>query len=176
VLLLIGLVAAVALPQLGFGAAQALDDQARALAGDLEFARQRSVMTGVPHRVLLDLDAGGWRVEWEVPDPDAQASRADAPAGLRSRNGLDLRPPREAERVFRPLPARSGRAVLLAEDVVFEAVETAEGVAQRGVVGIAFGPDGSAAPAEIVLREPSGFGVALELRALADAVVLRDAR
>jgi type II secretion system protein H len=174
VVLLIALLAAVVMPGLGFTAAQALDDQAKVLAADLEFARQRSVMTGVPHRVLLDLDAGGWRVEWEVPDPEAAA--AEPPPGLRSRNGLDLRPPRAAELVFRPLPARTGRAFLLEEDVAFDGVETAEGVTQQGTIGVVFGPDGSADPAEIVLREPSGSGVALEVRALADAVVLRDAR
>jgi type II secretory pathway pseudopilin PulG len=177
VILIIGLVASLVLPGLGFTTAQALDDSARALATDLEFARQRSVMTGIPHRVLLDLDAGGWRVEWEVaePEPEDEPEPPAAP-GLRSRGGLDLRPPRQSDLAFRALPAGTGRAFLLEDEIAFGGVATAEGVAEEGLVGVGFEPDGTAEPSEIVLRDPSGFGVVLEVRALADAIVIRDAR
>jgi type II secretion system protein H len=178
VVLMIALIATIVAPGLGFTAAQALDDHARTLAADLEFARQRSVMTGVPHRVRLDLDEGAWRLEWEVaaeaePEPDEEPV-ATGVLGV-SRGPLDLAPPRRPELAFLPLPAGVGREERLAPSIYLESVVTGEGVADEGSVGVAFEPDGTAEPAEIVLRDESGFGVVLEVRALADAVRVRDA-
>jgi type II secretion system protein H len=180
VVLLIALIAMIVAPGLGFTAAQALDDHARTLAADLEFARQRSVMTGVPHRVRLDLDAGTWRLEWEVaaedePEPEEEPEPfATGVLGV-ARGTLDLAPPRRPERAFLPLPAGTGRQARLDPAVFLARVATGEGVVDRGSVGVAFAPDGTADPAEIVLRDESGFGVVLEVRALADAVRVRDA-
>lgn len=180
VALLIGLVATIVAPGLGFTAARALDDHARTLAADLEFARERSVMTGVPHRVRLDLDAGAWRLEWEVAaedEPEPEAAPEPFATGVLgvARGALELAPPRRPELAFLPLPAGTGREKRLAPAVFLERVATSEGVVERGSVGVAFAPDGTAEPAEIVLRDESGFGVVLEVRALADAVRVRDA-
>lgn len=174
VLVIIGLIAGIVIPNVGLTGAQALDDHARRLAADLEFARQRTVMTGIPHRLLLDLDTGSWQVEWlrEDEEPAPEAGAAGAPAT--GRQGLDLAPPARARGAFEPLPSAVGRAERLDEGIVFAGVGTPDGVISEDQVAVTFERDGTAEPAEIVLRGAGGAGVVLEVRPLADAVRIRD--
>jgi type II secretion system protein H len=178
VVLIMGLVAAIVLPSVGARTGAQLRDQANHLANDLEFARQRTVMTAVPHRLLLDLDGAAYRVEWLVTDAEALGEETPAPdldAELSDQKNLDLKPPRGSERSFHPLPTALGRTVILTDGIEFASVETGQGAVDRGAVTVTFERDGTVDPTSIVLTDASGHRVALELAPLDEAVLVRDA-
>ena len=56
VVALMGLMAAFVVPNLGSLQNRRLHAQARELAAQFELARQRSVVTGIPHRMWMDLE------------------------------------------------------------------------------------------------------------------------
>lgn len=178
VVLIMGLVASIVLPAVGSRSAAQLRDQANHLANDLEFARQRTVMTAIPHRLLLDLDGAAYRVEWFVTEAEAEG-RAPAPPDLDAEisgdKTLDLRPERESERTFRPLPTQLGRTAVLTDGIEFGGVDAGQGPVERGAVAITFERDGTVEPTTIVLMDASGHRVALDLAPLDEAVVVRDA-
>ena len=173
VVMIIGLISSLVLPGFGFATARALEDQAQELAAGLEFARQRTVMTAVPHRVVLDLDTETWWVEWqpapEVPDA-AAVDEAERESGR-----IDLSPPPTQASEFAALESGAGRRSILPDGVFLASVATPEGVVERGRVTVAFERDGSAEPAEITLFEEGGTARVLQVRPLADAVRILDA-
>lgn len=176
VVLLIGLVSTLIVPATGVLGARSLRDQANSLANDLEYARQRTVMTGIPHRVLLDIDGAAWRVEWYVTEAEALGLPEPPPEPERGRAGrLDLTPPRAAERTFHPLPSQVGRTAVLADGIEFLGIETARGAIDSGAAAVTFARDGTVDPATIVLVDPGGQRVALDLAPLDEAVLVRDA-
>lgn len=178
VVLIMGLVASVVIPAVGARSSAQLRDQANHLANDLEFARQRTVMTAIPHRILLDLDGAAYRVEWWVTDEEIDGSAPPLPdldAELSGERSLDLAPPREGERSFRPLPSQLGRTAVLTDGIEFASVDAGSGPVQRGAVTITFARDGTVEPATIVLTDASGHRLALDVAPLDEAVVVRDA-
>jgi type II secretory pathway pseudopilin PulG len=178
VVLIMGLVASIVIPAVGARSARQLRDQANHLANDLEFARQRTVMTAIPHRVFLDLDGAAYRVEWYVNEDEAvdkETPPPDLDAELSGQKRLDLRPPREQERSFHPLPTGLGRTVLLTDGIEFGSIVTNQGPVDRGAVTITFARDGTVDATTIVLLDASGHRIALEVAPLDEAVVVRDA-
>jgi Tfp pilus assembly protein FimT len=173
VTLLIGLVAGLALPNFAALGEQGLRDQARELAGDLELARERALVTGVRHRLVLDLEGGSWWTEREAP-PEAEAETVVAAGGVR----VALSPPHAArsESEWTPAPDRSGREHLLAEDVSFDGVELETTILERGVLALPFEVDGTAPRASIWLARPDGRALAVELEPLGDTVRIADER
>ena len=172
VMLILVIITAVALPNLGIRSGAALREEAQRIAADLELARQQAIVTGVPHRLLIDLDQGGYRLEWRVTEAEAsgEAPNAAAPAEWSDDAPLPLYAPRAEAREFRPVPTSFGRASWLEQDVFFAGVETAESWVDGGTVAIAFESDGSAQPTRILLEESGGETLALEIAPLADAV------
>lgn len=173
VVAIIAMIATLAYRNLGFQGARTLYEQAQRLRADLELARQRSVVTGVPHRLQVDVETGRYWVEWQVADaPPPGEAPAPEPeeTGIGPDTPIDLAPPRDAETAFRPLPDQLGRPVELGDDMYFGGVETPEGFLDAGVVAIAFERDGTSQPSEIVLGNVDGDVLVLEVRALADAV------
>lgn len=178
VVLIMGLVASLVIPAVGARSSAELRDQANHLANDLEFARQRTVMTAVPHRLLLDLDGAAYRVEWFVTEAEAlgeEPAPPDLDVELSAQKRIDLTPPRGEERVFHPLPSQLGRTVILTDGIEFAGVETDRGPVARGAVTITFGRDGTVEPTTIVLMDGSGHRLALDLAPLDEAVLVRDA-
>jgi type II secretion system protein H len=173
VVMIIGLISSMVLPGFGFATARALDDQAQELAAGLEFARQRTVMTAVPHRVVLDLDAQAWWVEWQ-PAPEAPDAAAVDEAERKS-GRIDLSPPATQASEFVALASGAGRRARLPDGVFLVSVSTPEGVVERERVAVAFERDGSADPTEITLLEEGGTVRVLQVRPLADAVRILDA-
>lgn len=171
VVVIFGLLASIALPDFGVRDARALDDEARQLANALEFARARAVMTGVPHRVLLDLDRSAWRIErWELPgDPSEPAPAVPGEAGAEA-GAPSLSPPVAGASEFVPLPGTLGDDVRFDARVGFEQVETPEGVFDVGQLQIVFEGDGTAEPAAVALVNDSGGRVVLAVAPLADTV------
>jgi type II secretion system protein H len=173
VLVIFGLLAAIALPNLGIRSSRMLDEEARRLASSLEFARQRAVMTGVPHRVLVDLDQAAYRIEWQGRPEGEEALAAEAGGvalGAAALSKPALAPPAVTERDFGPLAGSLGDVAELDEAVSFAGIETAEGTFEQGTVQIYFERNGTSDPAAVSLESESGRRVVLYVAPLSDAV------
>jgi prepilin-type N-terminal cleavage/methylation domain-containing protein len=173
VVALFALIAAMVAPSIDFGGSRAVRREAEQLGDAVEFARQRAVMTGREHRVVMDLEGGRHRVVWAAPPPPPEPVDPDAP-----RAPIALVPPAEASgRVeFEPVPGPTGRDHVLDGDVVFVDVRGPEGAIDTGEVILRLGPDGRADPAVIAFADPDGrYFFEVEVEALADAVRVVDA-
>lgn len=177
VVLIIGLVSAMVLPGLRSSGSSGRHDEALNVASHLELARQRAVMTGKVHRVLLDVDNNSYRVEWFVrPQRDGfddsdgvAASRRSAWEGTQD---SVLRPPGNQPQ-YQPIPNRFGSPSTLADPFYFDGVDTSEGWLDEGLVGIVFGSDGTTDAAQIVITDPDGYAATLDILPILDAVRIR---
>ena len=170
VVIVFGLVAAVALPNLAGGGDRKLWNAAGSLTAELEWARQRTVMTGIPHRVLLDLEEGRTQLQWlrrETAEPRADVDEDGRPV-------VHMAPPERAAEAFQPIPAQLGRPVTLEASVAFHSVESDGGVAESGLVAVEFESDGTTEPVTIFLENDRGLVLALEVAALSDAIRIHD--
>jgi type II secretion system protein H len=181
VVAIVALIGAFVWPNMGQFRTRALRNEAQQIGAQLELARQRAIVTGVPHRVWLELDQAEYRIEWLSQDPEeAEAEEADLAAAssrLDDVNGntpLDLSAPPAPELDYRPIPGSFGNTQVVTYPFYFEAVDTPEGRITRGQVSIAFERDGSAEPAEIYLQDAMGHRVALDVLPLDDRVRLRN--
>lgn len=173
VVAIIALVIGIALPNLGVRSRRVMANEAQQLAASLEFARQRSVMTGVSHRVVIDVEEGSYWLEWLVSEAEASGEEAlqETPVyELGEWQAVPMAPPVTAARQYRPLPGELGHATLLREIIHIEAVETAGGFLERGAVNITFERDGTSESAAILLADEDGQIVRLEIAPLADRV------
>ena len=165
VVIVIGLAMGIVLPNLSASRGAQLEEYARGLSGRLELARERAIVTGAPHRVLLQVEDGFTRVDWHVgedrafahlEDPDNQAPpTTSASTGLNpsGRRSISLSPPEREERDYFPVPNRFGNEDWLPPDLYFEGVNTSEGWIEDGSVQIVFQIDGSTDFSEIVLAD-----------------------
>ena len=169
VLLIMGLVAGITLPNLSLRSERVVLGEAEHLAADLAFTRQRAVATGTPHRVVVDLDNAGWWIEAWPEEASAFTAAAAAPDGKRE---IQLVAPPSTVGEPSPLAGPFGRPHALPEGVSFQSVETAAttGPAAGGQVEIVFEGDGTADPARFVLMNESGDVVRLQLSRLADEI------
>jgi prepilin-type N-terminal cleavage/methylation domain-containing protein len=177
VVLIFGLLVALVAPNIGNLSGRTLRDAADALAARIELARQRTVMTGVPHRVWIDLDAVSYRLEWFLTEAEAQGEDepAEEPLDLRGDAPLPLEAPRGAARAFRPLPGTLGRDAVLEESLIFRGVETPTGWVERGGTSIEFHSDGTTVSATVILDDTSGRSLVIDVLPLAEAVRVSDA-
>jgi type II secretion system protein H len=178
VVTILGLLVALVAPNLGALSGVTLRSAADALAARLELARQRAVMTGIPHRVWIDLDGAAYRVEWFVTEAEALGDDAPPepePLDLRGQTPLPLEAPRGEAPAFRPLPGLLGRDELLQESLGFRGIETPAGWTDEGEVAIEFAPDGTAEYGTVVLDDETGRSLAVEVLPLAEAVRVGDA-
>lgn len=199
VITLIGMIFALGLPRLSSARWRALGDAAEALASSLEYARQRAVMTGVPHRVLIDLEDGEWRVEWLVSESEAAAgelgsgaagggpSLAGALAGGLGgeaddadepdpRAPIDLHPPTKAGLDYYPIPSQLGRFTKLDEDDIlyFVGLEGNSGWVEGGHVQIVFDADGTTDFVLLELADADDRHLTLEIEPLLDRIRRRE--
>jgi type II secretion system protein H len=175
VMVIFGLMAAIALPNLGVRSQRRLDEEARRLASSIEFVRQRAVMTGVPHRIFFDLGRGAYQVESYGPPAGAPSEAEQAELALVAQEdaqNLALSPPLAPEREFQPLTGTPGDVQQLHDDVHFEAIATPRGEFAAGTLEILFEGDGTSEPAEIVLASEEGRRVVVHLEPLADAAYI----
>lgn len=180
VVTILGLAMALVLPNIGATQGVVLTNEARGLAATLEFTRQRAAMTGRPHRLLVGVEDGLYRIEWFVSDEEAEAaSEAEdggpAPApweelDLASGDAIPLSPPRTGWREYRPIPSRFGRDRWLADGIDFAGVQTPEGWLDSGDVAVVFDRDGTTDAAEIEIVDDDGRTMVLEVRPLQDVV------
>ena len=171
------LLAGLLAPRVGALTSRTLRQRAERIAARLELARQRSVLTGVPHRLLVDLDQGGYQLEWQVTEAEAEgrAPEPAAPLDLRGQTPIPMAPAYAEERAYRPLPGLMGRFEWLEDNLAFAGLQTPEGWIQRGEVSIEFERDGTASYTEIHLDDESGRTLQLDVLPLADAVRISDA-
>lgn len=176
------LLVALALPILDVGRGRSSREAAERLAARLELGRLRAVATGVPHRVVLDLDGRGYQLEWRVTEARARGEDApdegarDAVYEIGEDDRVWMTPPPDAERDYHPLPGTHGDWTPLLDDVFFERVETASGFVDRGRVDVVFERDGTTEAAEIVLEDGDGALAALSVEPFADAIRIRHER
>jgi type II secretion system protein H len=168
VIAILALLVSFVLPNLGAVRARALMREAKDLAAQLELARQRTIVTGIPHRVLIDLEENAYRIEWTGSDETDDLETE--PVAYETGTALDLSPPRNAEREYRPLPGMFGRAEYLDDGLAFVGVETLGGRIVRGDAYIAFAQDGTAEYATIVLDDDTGQSLSLDVLPLADVI------
>jgi len=175
--LIFGLLVAIVAPNLGNLTGRTLRSAADALAARIELARQRTVMTGVPHRVWIDLDAASYRLEWFLTEAEAQGEDEplSQPLDLRGGAPLPLEAPRGAARAFRPLPGSLGSDALLESSLAFRGVETPTGWVDRGETAIEFANDGTTEAAAVILDDDSGRALVIDVLPLAEAVRVSDA-
>ena len=177
VVLMFALIASLVAPALHLGGGRAAQREAEAIAGSLEFARQRAVMTGRAHRLVVDLDRASYWVEW-VPPPEAGGSAPPGANGGSSARKIAMKPPEAAELRFEPVPAGEfGREHAMDAATRVLEVRLPGNAIDRGVVVLGLTPDGAADPALIRVGSPEGeslFDVRVE--ALADAALVTDAK
>ena len=191
VVAIFALLAGLALPNFSALHARNLNHEARRLVGQIELARQRAIVTGVPHRLFIDIDGGAYHVERLGGEASAGAAApaeavdlpaffdeaGDAPFDLTDQSGvspIDLAAPRAEEPAYRPLVGTQGRVAYLDESSEFAGVETTGGWIDRGETFIRFERDGTADATTIVIAHESGPAMALEVLPLADTVRIRN--
>jgi type II secretion system protein H len=177
VVAIFGLLVAIVAPNIGNLSGRTLRNATEALAARIDLARQRTVVTGVPHRVWIDLDAASYRLEWFLTEAEAlgEEAAADEELDLRSGAPLPLEAPR-VERAFRPLPGLLGNEAVLEASLVFRGVETPTGWIERGAMAIEFTGDGTTEAAAVFLDDDSGRALVIDVLPLAEAVRISDAQ
>lgn len=187
---IIAMILGIGIPRLGRSGYDALGGAAEELAQSLRFARQRAVMTGVPHRVLIDLEEGGYRIEWFVDDGRAFGTGdegGDGGGGLfaallgggsddegSSDAVLDLTPRRTGERSFHPIPhASMGDFRWLDEDLYFVGIDGATGWVEGGDYALVFYEDGTTDPARVELADAEDRRLTLLLEPILERVHVR---
>jgi prepilin-type N-terminal cleavage/methylation domain-containing protein len=174
VVAIFALLAGMTLPNFGWARGRETEEEARRLAADLEFVRQRALATGIPHRLVIDLDASRYWFEWLVTPERALGQPPAEPVdvyGAPDRDaGVVMAPPRETARDFYPLNGPLGRPTALPSDVFFDGVESAGFVTETGVFTLTFARDGTAEAAEILLGDADGSLWRLAVAPLADTV------
>ncbi len=145
---LMALLTAVFMPQLGGIFRFELKGASRALAAELEYTGQRAIATGTVHYWVLDLDTQSFRIERMRDTPPPPPSELPTHAEL-----LDLRAPvRSFELV--PVENRTGEWRSIEQGGVWiDRVRVGDEEFRAGTVSIAFGADGGADPAELILAD-----------------------
>jgi len=171
VVAIFGLIAAMVLPNIDLGGSRIVRAEADDLAAAIEFARQRAVMTGRTHQVVIEIERGEHWVEWDAPqEPEREAAPADdAAPGERK---LDFVPPtRLGGGEFSPIPGEIGRVHRADDKTAILGIEMPGGVTDQGRVELRITPDGAADPATILIGDADGGNaLRVEVEPLADAV------
>jgi prepilin-type N-terminal cleavage/methylation domain-containing protein len=175
VLVIFALLAGIVLPNLGLRGARILEEESRRLASSLEFARQRAVMTGRPHRLILDLDRSTYQLESFGPPPLVEMEEADLLAEPPLEDDPTkpaMSPPVREDVDYWPLAGTPGEVQRLDGEVIVESVEYSAGTTADGVFQVVFERDGTADWAVVLLRNQAETRIALHVEYLADSVTI----
>jgi prepilin-type N-terminal cleavage/methylation domain-containing protein len=184
VIAIMGMVFAIGIPRLSTSKLRGLRTEAESIAASLEFARQRAIMTGVPHRVLIDLAEGGYRIEWLVDearafeairDPDDGFAASEFESGDEGGQLIDFYPPLHDERDFYPIPNRQlGSFTWLDDSRYFVGLDSSSGWIEGGDVEIVFDADGTTEYSLLEIADASDNHLTLEIEPLLDRVRRRE--
>lgn len=173
VVAIMGMMLYFVVPSIGVTEGARLRAGAREMGAHLELARQRAIMTGKPHRMLIALDEGWYQLEWFVTDSDEDPNR-QAPA-FDLRGPVQMSPHADDIPSYRIVPGGAGRLGWLDEALDFAGVEVDDGWYESGEFQVVFQGDGSSDAARIVVRaEFDEPGLVLEVSPLLDAVRIFD--
>jgi hypothetical protein len=166
----------IMLPNFGAMQTHKLRKSAEQITERIDFGRQRAVMTGVPHRLAIDLDTGTYQLEWEGDRPIERKKPAKPEHELEpgEERKLSLAPPPAVERSFEALQGPLGKLETLSRGVEFAWIETPGGETDFGEAHITFEGDGTSSYTLLVLDEPGGHELALEILPLAETVRILD--
>jgi len=184
VVAIFALIAGLAMPNFSALHSRNLKQQAMRLVTQLELARQRSIVTGVPHRLYIDIDGSAYRIEWLASeqmigggdDWDSITATGSSSASAAStldeygRERIDLSPPITETVDYRPVDGIFGRMASLDDSIFFARIETDGGWIDSGETWIRFGHDGSADFTTIEIEHESGPAAILEILPLADTI------
>lgn len=180
VVLILGLTMTLLIPAFGAGGGTALRRQGERLGGTLELARQRAVMTGKPHRVVIDLERGRYAIEWLVTEARAEGALGEeTPVESQELDpfygeGVDLTPPRDEFTEYYPIPNRFGGSSWLDAGFFFEGIDTPEGWIESGEVVVVFDWDGTSDAAQIVISDPDSRSIDLDIAPILETVRIRE--
>lgn len=187
VVAIIAMVFAIGAPRLGGSKLRILKAEAENLATSLDFARQRAVMTATPHRLFIDLEDGGYRIEWLASEREAFEALAANHEELRFEGAsgpqddpnapLDLHPPPRAERDFQPVPQREFGSFQWVDDAVyFVGLSSASGWIEGGDVVIGFEADGTTEYSLLEIADADDNHLTLEIEPLLERVRRREGK
>jgi prepilin-type N-terminal cleavage/methylation domain-containing protein len=175
VLLIGAMLMSFMLPGLSAMRSRMLRDHAERIVAKADLGRQRAVITGIPHRLVIDIDNASYGLEWMgstgVSETDAPTENAELQSLIKA---LSLKPPVQAEQKFTPLPGLLGRVESLSDGIAFAEVETPGGWIDSDATFVTFERDGTASFTTIVLDDPDGRRLILEIPPLADTVRIFD--
>jgi len=188
VIAIIGMVFAIGLPRLNRSKMRALETEAESIAASLDYARQRAIMTRVPHRLLIDLAEGAYRVEWLVGEERAgEATSAgdsdesgfggtDLYAAMNDdEESIDFHPPTREERDYHPIPNRKlGSFSWLGDTQYFVGLDSAAGWTEGGDIEIVFDAAGTTELARLEIADAAENHLTLEIEPLFDRVRRRE--
>ncbi len=174
VVLILGLLMSLLLPAIGVGGGRRLRQEGDRIAGTLELARQRAIVTGKPHRVVLDLEKGGFTIEWLVTEARAFEDQQDDLVEEES-SGIDLSPPTREVLDYYPVPSATfGDWEFLGQGYFFEGVDTTEGWIESGEVYLVFDWDGATDASQIVISDPDNRSLDLDVAPLLETVRMQE--
>ena len=174
VLLIGGLLMSLTLPNFGILQSKKLQDSAERIVERIDFGRQRAVMTGIPHRLAIDLDAGTYKLEWQGERAKDEALQPKPKLAPDVGAQFSLAPPPVVEQGYQSLLGPLGKLEYLGGGVEFGWIETPGGEVDFGEAFIIFEGDGTSSYTILVLNEPGGGELALEILPLADTVRILD--
>jgi hypothetical protein len=176
VVAIFGLIAAMVLPNIDLGGSRIVRSEAQDLATAIEFARQRAVMTGRTHQVVIEVDRGEHWVEWAAPRDLENAETGASEGAPEEERQLALVPPPLDVDEFVPIPGELGRVHRADDKTAILGVEVSGGLADQGRVELRITADGAADPASILIGDADGGNaLRIEVEPLADAVRIVDA-
>jgi prepilin-type N-terminal cleavage/methylation domain-containing protein len=166
----IALIAAMVVPNLNLGGGRAVRTAASDLASAIEMARERAILTGRMHAVVIDVDRGSHWVEWAAP-PEKEPTPARE--GREGEPKIDLVPPALESDELVPLPGDFGKPHLVEAGAAILGVEIDGGVADTGEVSLRIDGDGATDAARIRIGDTEGrYVVQIDVEPLADEVAV----
>ncbi|MCH8891693.1 MAG: prepilin-type N-terminal cleavage/methylation domain-containing protein [Myxococcales bacterium] len=174
VLLIGGLLMSLTLPNFGILQSHKLQNSAERIVERMDFGRQRAVMTGIPHRLAIDLDAGTYKLEWQGESARDAELQPKPAIELGIHAPFSLAPPPAVERSYQFLLGPLGKLEYLGGGVEFGWIETPGGEVDFGEAFITFEADGTSSYTILVLNEPGGGELVLEILPRAGTVRILD--
>lgn len=199
VIVIMGLVFALGIPRLGSSKLRILKAEAESIATSIEFARQRAIMTAIPHRLLIDLEDGGYRIEWLVTEEEAASAAKGSSPALGGGGGLgalgaalaaagsagstdesqsiSLRPPPRSVREYFPIANRQlGSFTWIDDALYFVGLASPSGWIEGGDVAIVFQADGTTEYSRLEIADADENHMTLEIEPILERVRRRDGR
>lgn len=185
VVVIMAIVFAIGVPRLGNSKLRILKEEAEAIAASLDFARQRAVMTATPHRLFIDLENGGYRIEWLTTEENAFAAITEDQEDLpfedpgfgNDEAPLAVHPPARSERDFYPVPNRQFGSFSWVDDAVyFVGLNSPAGWIEGGEVVIGFESDGTTEYSLLEIADADDNHLTLEIEPMLDRVRRREGK